>query len=318
MKSETRQVRIEQINDMAMKDVSHLIRQSENNYARQIETMLDDIVKGGKRIVLLAGPSSAGKTTTAYKIKQGLKTQGINAFVISLDDFLFSASDLPAKPNGKPDFETVYSLDIHCLQVCLNEILTRNRTAVPIFDFRLGRRADKWVICALKPHDVVIIEGLHALNPLILGSLDPDKFFRVYAQANTLFTHNEKPLISGRELRLFRRIIRDSRERNTNPLRTINMWGDVCQGEDIYIRPHMHLVDYCIDTVHLFEPLMYKNIAIKQLSPLINSVAKTMLSKLNFVGVLDGKLVPEDSLVREFYKNDEFAKPKPKITSCRL
>ncbi|MDR0850195.1 MAG: nucleoside kinase [Christensenellaceae bacterium] len=305
MESEKYQARIEQVNDLAMKDIGHLIRQSENNYANQITRLVDSIIGGGKKIVLVAGPSSAGKTTSAYKIKQGLIGRGINAFVISLDDFLFSVDELPLKPNGKPDFETVYSLDIHCVQQCLNEILFKNRTALPIFDFRLGRRSDKWIICSLKPNDVVIIEGLHALNPLIIGSLDSDKFFRVYVQTNTVFSYNDKPLISGRELRLFRRIIRDSRERNTNPLRTVTMWADVCHGEDIYIRPHMHLVEYFLDTTHLFEPLMYKNIAIKQLSPLDNSLAKTMLSKLNFVGTIDGTLVPSDSLVREFYKNDD-------------
>lgn len=305
MESEKYQARIEQVNDLAMKDIGHLIRQSENNYANQVTDLINRIVSEDKKIVLLAGPSSAGKTTTAYKIKKGLKDRDIDAFVISLDDFFFSADGVPLKPNGKPDFETVYSLDIYCLHKCLNEILVNNRTSLPIFDFRLGRRSDKWAFCVLKPQDVVIIEGLHALNPIIIESLDSSKFFRVYAQTNTVFSHNEKPLISGRELRLFRRVIRDSRERATDPMRTISMWADVCKGEDIYIRPYMNLVECFLDTTHLFEPLMYKNIAIKQLSPLNHPVAKNMLSKLNFVGTMDGKLVPEDSLVREFYKNDD-------------
>jgi uridine kinase len=297
-------VNIEDVNALAKADARLLVDDAIAGYDKQINEIVNEVIKQHKKIILVSGPSSSGKTTTSYKIKQGLKEAGIKSFVISLDDFLLNSNQLPVKPDGRKDYETIYTLDLDHIHKCLGEIISKNQTILPVFDFKVGRRKEEGVKCSLGKNDVAIIEGIHALNPLISETLDEDKFYRVYVHCNTHFLLDGKIEIGARDLRLLRRIIRDSRERNTNPLRTIDMWKDVCAGEEIYIRPFKPTANYFINSTHIFEPLLYKTTAQRKLRPLADSgeqTARNLLRRLECCLTINDSVVPEDALIREFY-----------------
>ena len=276
-------------------------------YHRKINIIAERIFEDkSKKIVMLAGPSSSGKTTTASILSRGISWLGGRAYTVSLDDFYHPRSvGYPLDENGKPDYECVEALDIVLLRTKLGEIVESGKSQLPVFDFQSGERINNAKSIDLCENDIIIVEGLHALNPIITDELSKENLFRIYVSVSTrVYDDNGNVLLSKRDLRLIRRMVRDFRFRSTSVERTFEIWQSVMRGEDKYLFPYEPLADVKVDSFHPCEPCVFSGRAIQLLSgvkkPEYTEKAKSLSDKLGLFVNTDYSLLPADSLLREF------------------
>ena len=263
------------------------------------------LAQNGVRLVMLAGPSSSGKTTTARLLCDAFAVHGVRARTISLDDFYLDPDEPLLFEDGTPDYETVYSLDLPCLEQCLGDLIRDNRCLLPRFDFTKRKRDDVRVPLSVEPDDLVIVEGLHALNPLICNPLQQTALFRLYVSVSTRMTKESSILFTKRDLRFIRRMVRDERFRASSADHTFYLWGGVRKGEDRYLFPYSDRADLRIDSMHPYEPCAFRDEATALLSSLSKDSpylpdAERLKEKLSCFPPIDAALVPPDSLLHEF------------------
>ena len=287
------------INEMAETDLDNLVKFSAKKYRDEIDVIANNIIYGSKRFVLLAGPSSSGKTTTSRMIAEHLKMQGKGCVAISLDDFFIDRSITPKLEDGTYDFENFNILDLDKLNTCIQDLMTNYKTDLPIFDFVTGSRKKEVNHIEITDKDVVVIEGTHALNPNLL-SIQSSLFYRVYICVYSNFQINGQTIIPAKLLRFMRRLIRDAQSRGQGIEETLKMWDHVCEGEDKYIKPYRVTANYLLDTTHLYEPLLYHTYLEKILKNSNNAYGKELYEKLQYCGYLTEDIVPDDSLLWEF------------------
>jgi len=294
-------VNIEDINRKSSENVYKLIDRGEEAYINQVKEIANQVSIYNKKIVLITGPSSAGKTTSSYKLKQELKNIGINSYVLNMDDFFNDLDKVPLREDGKPDMEGLVALDVDCVKNCLQDILLKGEARTPTFDFATHKRTDVWHSCKVKRNEVIIMEGIHALNPVITQGLDADKIYKVYVHCNTDFVMSGKIIFHARQLRLLRRMVRDERERHTPLTKTLELWDDVCAGEDKNIRPYKSTANYFLNSTHFYEPLLYKSLLIQPFQKLKKiPEIKQFLQKFRLCATIEESFIPKDSLIREF------------------
>ena len=216
----------ESINALAARQPEQFIHASEERYRNIIRRVAEQAVSSGSAsIILLAGPSASGKTTTAGKIAQALVESGHGAYTVSLDNFYLNQDLSPRLPDGTPDFETVHALDIPLIHETFCRLMQDGRCELPLFDFPSGRRLIQTERLKLEKGDVVIVEGLHALNPLIYEAFPPEHLLKAYVSVSSrIYTEKGKIVLNKRNLRFVRRLIRDSRFRATNVYQTYLLW----------------------------------------------------------------------------------------------
>ena len=297
---------LSKINSMAVSNPKELIKIAENRYDAELNAVVNRVVENeNHKIILLAGPSGSGKTTTAHIIKNKLTLKGKKVEVISLDHFFLPMDKMPLQDNGEKDFESVYSLDISAIHHCFNELISKGKTEIPIFDFKKLSNKERHTI-DISNGGILIVEGLHALNPVLTNELESKNLFKIYISVNrTVLNDKGERLLSSRQLRLIRRISRDSIYRNTTALATLKFWTSVVKGEEKYLYCFKDSADYKLATFHSFEPCVFKNIITELLKNLPKTAdnydyimeAKSALEQ--FVSI-DIDLVPETSLIREF------------------
>lgn len=294
-------VNVEDINTKNSENVYKFISRGEEAYSDQISDIAEQIKLQNKKIVLITGPSSAGKTTSSFKICEELEKQNLNSFVINMDNFFKDLNTVPFLPNGERDMEGIVALDTVTIRKCLNDILTYGKTMLPQFDFKTHKRKADWVECNLNNNEIVILEGIHALNPEISLGLDVNKIYKIYVHCNTDFYYNNTPLLQARQLRLLRRLIRDERERHAPIEETLSLWKSVCEGEDKNIRPFKQNADYFLNSTLFYEPSLYKSILLDKFKQIKdNEQIDMLLEKLKLFSIVDESLVPQFSVVREF------------------
>lgn len=293
------------INRLAAEKASDLIERVEREYNEQIEHTARRILEGGQRIIMLAGPSGSGKTTTANFLAQHLTALGASAAVVSLDDFYRNPKDMPLLDDGSPDFESVHSLDLAHLHQCLCDLVEARRCELPVFDFIHHRIDGQTRLLELGEGDVVLFEGLHALNPLICDRLPAAELYRLHVHVGQGILLNGELLLSPRDLRLVRRIIRDARFRSSPPSNTLTMWKGVVRGEEQYLRPYEHTAYSAVDSLHWYEPCVFRGLFLELMEqvreddpnyPLIQRVGKA----LSLFEPLPVEMIPKTSLLREF------------------
>lgn len=301
---------IAQINRRATEDPQELIDASEKRYRDQIAEIADRFCAGFPecRLILLSGPTSSGKTTTSHNLDTELEKRGISTFPLSLDDFFFDRDRAPLLPDGKPDLETPLLIDIETLEKSLSELFEKGSFDFPIFDFKQGRRSEQTFHYEYDDHTAIIIEGLHALNPVICERPFFRKALKLYISIKSEYYLEDERVLNTRDLRFIRRIIRDNSFRGCPPSQTMAMWGNVVRGEDQHIRPYRVNADYWIDSLHLYEPLLYKPLAEKLLTPCLEDPdyveqAGKLLKMLEPFAPLPPVSIPKDSLMREFLEN---------------
>ncbi len=286
-----------------------LIEQSEKRYAEQLDRAAQSIFNDRKkRIVMLAGPSASGKTTTAGLIESRLESLGAKTFTVSLDDFYHDQRDAVVGEDGKPDYESVGALDVELIDSCLDAIITTGSARMPKFDFVSGRRVGFSEPITLGEDDVLIVEGIHALNPEITDALPQESLEKLYVSVSSRISDDDgEVLMTKRDLRFVRRLVRDYYHRASSVERTYDLWGGVQRGEDKYIFPYSSLARIKIDSLHSYEPCVFRVLA----EPMLKSVkpdsawysdARAMLEKLSLFAPLPIDAVPESSLLNEFIK----------------
>lgn len=299
--------KLEFINEKAISDTEKFIDDCEKEYQNIIEEIVKRIIEeDGREIIMLAGPSSAGKTTTAKRLKEGLSEKGVTTYVLSLDDFYLNRDDIPYLPDGTQDYETVYALDLVRLENDLNSLLRGETVETPIFDFTTGKRSDtQFNTITLGQEDVVIIEGLHALNPIITDKVH-GKLLKVYINVSSrIYDENGELVLNKRNFRFLRRMIRDYKFRASSVDNTYKLWKNVTAGEDMYLFPYRDNADIKGNTIHLYEPCVIKKQALpllrdSEVSAEFKEDAEKLCAALERFHDIDENEVPEDSLLREF------------------
>lgn len=287
------------------KEPEKMIENAEEKYHSRIERIAKYVTENPEiRLIFLAGPSGSGKTTSANLIADNIRRLGEEAEVISLDDFYreHNDPDYPKNPNGSHDYERPDSLNLPLLCTTLLDIVENRPFSVPKYDFKEGR-----CISVAKKNPVgkgcVIIEGLHALNPIISENIPAEKVVKLFVSVSTNINHDGKRIISGRKVRFLRRLVRDSIYRGADAIRTLTLWRGVLESEDIYLYPYKSTADLAFDTFHPFELGAMKKRAeklldIKELED--DGYAAVVLNAIKHIEPIDDSLIPENSLIREF------------------
>lgn len=298
------EIDIKTLNSAATKNPTSLIMAAENRYHEKIAELATLALEHTDlRAILLAGPSGSGKTTTANLLADAIKQRGEDAMVLSLDDFYKDAKD-PEYPKcncGERDFESPSALHLSDVIHTLECITDGKPFLCPKYDFKSASRVKETIHDAM-PNGCVIIEGLHALNPIISEKLQKDKFLKLFVSVSTNINDGDQRIISGRKLRFIRRMVRDSIYRAADANRTLDMWQGVLKGEDMYLYPYKHTADVAFDTFHDFELGVMKKRATELLKAVCNQNAfvKTVQDAILSAQPIEEAIVPENSLIREF------------------
>lgn len=298
---------LEQINEAATNEPADMVMQIEQAYHDNLSTIAENIACNSTKykVAMLSGPSSSGKTTTAHILVDMLKQRNVNAVIISLDDFYRGEKNAPLLKNGQHDYESVEALNISQLEKCLLDLMQKNECDMPVFDFEIRQPSPDTRHVQLNEHDIAIVEGIHALNPIISEHLPKEKLLKLYISVKQGIKDNSGEILSPADIRLVRRIVRDHKFRGTAPERTINMWQTVIEGENKYIRPYKSTSDITINSIHIYEPCVLRKDAIFLLkmiqddNPYISKVKRLLQSLERFVPISED-LVPENSIEREF------------------
>ena len=293
------------INENVESNMESFINDAESRFESSV-TELADRFTSDCDIVLLAGPSSSGKTTTAGKIAQKIKNSGRNAYTLSLDDYYRNAADIPLTEKGLKDFENVSALDINLIHRTFSDLIEKRTAQVPEFDFVSGTRKPETRKLELKKDDLIIVEGIHALNPIITKGLDESHITKVYISVSSRVTDDSgRVVFSKRNLRLVRRMIRDYHYRNTSVEKTLSQWQEVLKGEDKYIFPFERNASFRIDSFHPYEPCLFKSEAVELLGTVgedssVYPIASELKNSFSELDTIDMSKLPADSLLREF------------------
>ena len=271
-----------------------------------ISTIAEEVaVRDDIKIVLIAGPSSSGKTTFCKKLAYALRQQGIEPYGISLDDYYVSPELSPLDENGERDYESIYALNLELFQDHLTQLLDGKEVELPHYDFATGTTVNSGNKVRLTKDTVIILEGLHALNPLLTGDVPQDNLFHVYISALTTYLLPDGSVFPTTDNRLLRRIVRDAKFRNTNAKQTIQRWPSVRRGEEKWIVPFQEYADINFCSGFQYEICFLKQHAV----PLLQAVrpdqaeyeeAQRLIKICSLYNEIPIDLLPPYSLLREF------------------
>ncbi|MCH5231189.1 MAG: nucleoside kinase [Muribaculaceae bacterium] len=267
--------------------------------------------EGNAGIVLVAGPSSSGKTTSTKRLAIHLATNLIVPKMISLDDYFVNREDTPRDETGDYDFESLYALDLQRLNSDLEKLLRGEEVNIPTYSFELGKRIEKPKPLRLDKNDVLLMEGIHGLNPELTHSIEENKVFKVYVSALTTLKIDNHNWISTSDNRLLRRIVRDYKYRGTSALESIRRWPSVRRGEEKWIFPYSENADATFNSSLIFEIGAMKEFAIPLLREVprdnVNySQAYRLMKLLSYFEPIPLNQIPSTSLLREFLGGSSF------------
>ena len=287
-------------------NIREIILVSEALHELQISDIAQHIAEKSdeSRIILIAGPSSSGKTTFSKRLSVQLLANGFSPLPIEMDNYFVNREDTPKNRAGKYDFEALRAMDTELLASDLKRLIAGEEIQLPKYDFREGKRKNGDVV-RLRPDQLIILEGIHGLNPKLLPSIDPSSTFKIYLSCLTQLNLDRYNRISTTDTRLIRRIVRDSRERGYSAQQTIHNWDMVQQGEKVNIFPYQENGNKLFNSA-----LVYELSALKLLvEPLLRQVvygtpefveAKRLLAFLDWFLPIDTELIPDNSILLEF------------------
>lgn len=287
--------------------IKPFIHVSESLHDKKISRIADDIYakKQDIKAVFVAGPSSSGKTTFTKKLGVQLKVLGFEPIMISLDDYYLPKDEVPLDRDGKLDLEALHSLDVEMLNRDLVRLFAGEEVMVPQYDFTIGNRKPSGKPLRLSSSSILIMEGIHGLNPKLTPLVSREQKYQVYISALTQLNLDDHNRISTTDNRLIRRMVRDHQFRGTNPRKTLDMWNSVHRGEKRYIFPYQNLADGVFNSALDYELSVLKPYA----EPLLKTVkpehpeytqARRLLAFLEHFYPIPSHLVPPHSILREF------------------
>ena len=286
--------------------MDHLIRISETLMNNRMLDQVKAVKKNNNKVkvILIAGPSSSGKTTATTKLAVYLHSFGLTPKIISMDNFFKDRVDTPKKANGDYDFECLEAIDLKLFNKTIKDLLEGKTVKMPTFDFYSGEKKFKTEM-SLAPTDILLIEGIHALNPKLLSDIDRKLKYKIYLSPLTAVNIDRDNRIYLTDTRLLRRMIRDNRTRGYTVSDTLKLWKDVREGEEKYIFPYQDEADYVFDTSLIYEfcilktyvmPLLY---SVKSDDPNYSEAVRLM-KVLNVFLPIPSEAIPADSILREF------------------
>ena len=256
------------------------------------------------KLIAIAGPSSSGKTTFTNRLRIELLTKGISPVMISMDDYYVNREDTPLGEDGKPDYESIYALDIDLFNQQLVDLIQGEEVTLPLFDFKDGKRKVGKTV-KLLPNQPILIEGIHALNEMITALIPKHQKFKIFISPHPQLNIDDHNPIMPTDLRLLRRIVRDARTRKTSPATTFSMWESVRSGEFKWIYPWQKEADYVFNSSLTYEIMVMKKYALPALQSIKSNEeyyiqANRFIKFLKYVKDVDDKYVPCNSILREF------------------
>ncbi len=289
-----------------------LINISEALQEKKIARIADEIAnRKSVKLVLLAGPSSSGKTTTCKRLSIQLMTNGIKPLQISLDDYFVDREHTPKDENGEYDYESIYALNLQLINQQFNALFRGEEVELPKYNFQTGRSEKSGKKLKMDESNVLVMEGIHALNPELTAQIPDSQKFRVYASALTTILLDDHNYIPTTDNRLLRRIIRDYKYRGVNAQETIHRWPSVRKGENKWIFPYQENADAVFNSAMLFELAVIK----QQAEPLLEQVpenceeyseAYRLRKFLRYIKPIPNRDIPPTSLLREFLGGSSF------------
>lgn len=305
---------LKDINFRTVSDPKGFIDECDEVYAKRVETAADMIIENSRRspIVLLSGPSGSGKTTTARKISEALERRGVHAHYVGMDDYFQTVdpATAPRTPEGDIDFESPLCLDMELLNEHFSMLAEGKRIFVPKYEFsRQMRVIEPSKSIKLKKDEIVVFEGIHALNDMITQR-HPDAF-KLYISARSNVEFNGEVVFKGTWFRLVRRTVRDHKFRGADPDQTLSMWANVRRGEKANISPFKNKADFQFDSSFPYEMAVMNEAATKLFSSIPEGIERydelrQVLPALQLFGVIDESLVAPDALIREFIGGGEY------------
>ena len=288
-----------------------LILLAEALHEKKYSEIADQVRTSGARMVLLAGPSSSGKTTSCRRLSVQLSVLGYDVNQLSLDDYFMDRERTPKLPNGEYDFESVDALDIPLLNEHLNALFRGEEVKIPTFDFKKGEPFYSGKTLKLGPRSILVVEGIHALNPKLTAEIDEGLKFKVYVSALTQLSIDAQNIIHGTDNRLVRRLVRDNNFRGWNAYETLRRWPEVVRGERKHIFPYQENANVMFNSALLYELGVLKRYA----EPLLKqvpedceeySIAQQLLNFSELLLPIDDKFIPYNSIMREFLGGSVF------------
>ena len=290
-------------------EFAEFIQINEALHSQQLARLCRDIAARPKtRIILIAGPSSSGKTTFANRLRINMGVYGKKCYVVSLDDYYLERDTRVPDENGKIDFECLEALDLPVLNRDLNNLLAGKQVTLPRYDFESGTRQRGKDVC-LKPGEMLIIEGIHGLNKRLTGDIPDETLFKIFLSPLSPLNLDRENIIFPEDIRLLRRLVRDKLSRGRDFLTTLEKWSEVREGEHRYILPYLENADVIFNTTLLYEVSILKKYAYDELKWLkTQSVQARYLYKfLNYFSSSDlERVIPIDSILREFIGGNVF------------
>lgn len=293
--------------------ITDIIKISEALQEKKLSAIADQIIakQATPHIILISGPSSSGKTTFAKRLDIHLRVMGITPHVISLDNYFVDREKTPLDENGNYDFENIEALDLELFNNHLLQLIDGKKIELPVFSFETGKRTYRGDFLQLKTNEVLLFEGIHALNPQLTNEIPEQEKFRIYVSALTALCMDDHNRIPTTDNRLIRRIIRDYQYRGYSAEDTIKRWPSVRRGEDKYIFPYQEEADVMYNSALLFELGVFKTYA----EPILRKVsqqseeyaeATRLLKFFTYLETIPEKEIPPTSILREFLFGSSF------------
>lgn len=286
-------------------NINHLILLQEGLQEKLLADIADEIVSKNKRIILIAGPSSSGKTTFSHRLSIQLQIAGLTPHPVSMDDYFLDRELSPRDENGNYNFETIASLDVDLLTKHINQLLDGEEIDVPSYNFITGKREYRGHKLKIGEKDVLVMEGIHGLNGTLTNEIPEDAKYRIYVSALNQINLDEHNRIPSSDGRLLRRIVRDAMTRGNDARETISRWDSVRKGEENNIFPYQEEADVMFNSAQIYEIAVLKQYA----EPLLFAVprdcpeyqeAKRLLKFLEYFLNIPSEAIPKTSLLREF------------------
>ena len=286
-------------------NINHLILLQEGLQEKLLADIADEIVSKNKRIILIAGPSSSGKTTFSHRLSIQLQIAGLTPHPVSMDDYFLDRELSPRDENGNYNFETIASLDVDLLTKHINQLLDGEEIDVPSYNFISGKREYRGHKLKIGEKDVLVMEGIHGLNGTLTNEIPEDAKYRIYVSALNQINLDEHNRIPSSDGRLLRRIVRDAMTRGNDARETISRWDSVRKGEEDNIFPYQEEADVMFNSAQIYEIAVLKQYA----EPLLFAVprdcpeyqeAKRLLKFLEYFLNIPSEAIPKTSLLREF------------------
>ncbi len=289
-----------------------MILLSEALQERQLIAIADDIARRpGVKLILIAGPSSSGKTSTSKRLSIQLMCNGLHPIPLTTDNWYVARDEVPLDADGAPDFETIYALDLPLLEHDLSLLLRGETVPMPTYNFSLGAREYLGDTAHMTDDSVLVIEGLHALNPLLTEHIADDCKYKIFAAPITTIVYHDDQVIPTTVNRLLRRISRDCQTRGRTAQETIAAWASVRRGEEKWILPFKDAVDATVDTAMVYELAAIRpkaEAALQAVAPGTPeyALAQQLLTFLTAFTPIAEQQIPCTSLLREFIGNSIF------------